>query len=136
VKFAIPIVPPGRQTRSSSAAVARWSGAKIAPNADVTPSNSASPNGSACASATTRSSSAPAAAASTRPAVKCSGVMSLATTSAPACAARIATFLVPHATSSTRRPGPIAQASTSTRPTSRTVSFARTGGSRRAPTRA
>ena len=124
VKLAMPIVPPGRQTRTSSSATVWWSGAKIAPSAEVTASNSPSPNGSACASACTHSSSTPCAAASRRPAAKCSGVMSLATTLAPASAARIATLPVPAATSSTRWPGPIAQASTTTGPISQTSSFA------------
>ena len=43
VHAATAIVPPGRVTRSSSAAVAAWSGANIEPNTDVTRSNSASP---------------------------------------------------------------------------------------------
>ncbi len=72
-------------------------------------------------------------AASRRPASKFSGVRSEATTSAPASAARIATFPVPAATSSTRWPAPIPQASTSTGPSSQTVCFANRG-SRRAPT--
>ena len=42
VKLSIPIVPPGRHTRSSSSATAAWSGAKIAPNEEVTTSNSLS----------------------------------------------------------------------------------------------
>ena len=104
----MPIVPPGRHTRTSSRATAWWSPAKIAPNEDVTTSNSPSPNGSASASASTQSSSTPRAQASARPAAKFSGVRSEATTRAPAAAARSATFPLPAATSSTRCPGPIA----------------------------
>ena len=66
----------------------------------------------------------PAVAASRRPASKFSGVRSEATTRAPASAARIATFPVPAATSSTRWPAEIPQASTNTGPTSHTVAFA------------
>ena len=51
MKFAIPIVPPGRQTRSISSATARWSGAHIAPTDEITASNSPSAKGSASASA-------------------------------------------------------------------------------------
>ena len=56
VKFSIPILPPGRHTRSISSATAWWSGAKIAPKEEVTTSNSPSPKGSASASASTHSS--------------------------------------------------------------------------------
>ena len=42
----MPILPPGRQTRSSSRAVFSWSGANIAPKVDSTTSNEASSNGS------------------------------------------------------------------------------------------
>ena len=125
MKLAIPIVPPGRHTRTSSSATAAWSGAKIAPNDEVTASNSPSAKGSSCASACTHSSSTPRSLASRLPAAKCSGVMSLATTVAPASAARIATLPVPAATSSTRWPGPIPQASTTTGPISQTSSFAK-----------
>jgi hypothetical protein len=125
VKLIIPIVPPGLQTRSSSPATAWWSGAKMAPSAEVTTSNSPSANGSASASASTQSSSTPLARASRRPASKFSGVRSDAVTRAPASAARIATLPDPVATSSTRCPGATPQASTSTGPSPQTVSRAK-----------
>ena len=50
VQLASAIVPPGRVTRSSSAATRSWSGANIEPKTDVTASNEASANGSASAS--------------------------------------------------------------------------------------
>ena len=50
VQLASAIVPPGRQTRSSSAAACSWSGANIEPKTDVTASKEASGNGSASAS--------------------------------------------------------------------------------------
>ncbi len=115
MKLAITIVPPGRQTRCSSRATACWSAAKIAPNAEVTTSNSPSANGSASASASTHSTDRPPAAR--RPASRLSGVRSEATTSAPASAARSATLPVPAATSSTRMPGRTPAASISTGPT-------------------
>jgi hypothetical protein len=125
VKLARPIVPPGRHTRVSSAEARRWSGTNITPKHDVTTSKAPSSNGNDSASASTHSSSTPQALASRRPASKLSGVRSAATTPAPACAARIATFPDPAATSSTRWPGPIAHASTITGPTSQTVAFAK-----------
>ena len=104
VKLIIPITPPGRQTRSSSLAVASWFGANIAPKHEVTTSNSPSPKGSASASPSIHSRSTPASRAARRPASKFSGVTSDATTLAPACAARMATLPVPAATSRTRWP--------------------------------
>ena len=80
MKLIIPIVPPGRVTRISSRATARWSGAKIAPAALVTTSNAPSANGRSCASASTHSISSPRASASRRPSSSCSGVMSHAVT--------------------------------------------------------
>jgi hypothetical protein len=49
VQLITPIVPPGRQTRTSSSAARCWSGANCTPIAEITASNSPSPNGSACA---------------------------------------------------------------------------------------
>jgi hypothetical protein len=46
----MPIRPPGRQTRSSSAAVRSWSGANIAPQVDRTTSKEASEKGRSSAS--------------------------------------------------------------------------------------
>ena len=89
----------------------------------MTTSNDASSNGSRSASASAHSSSTPAAFARARPASNSSGVRSLATTSAPRCAAGIAALPVPDATSSTRAPGAISHASTSRGPSgSRNVS--------------
>ena len=55
------MVPPGRQTRSSCSATARWLPANIAPKHDVTTSKAASSNGSASASPSIQSSVLPAA---------------------------------------------------------------------------
>ena len=84
VQLSRPIVPPGRQTRTSSSAAGWWCGANMTPRQDSTVSNSPSANGSASASASSHSSSAPRRAASCRPASNSSGVRSLATTFAPA----------------------------------------------------
>ena len=73
VQFAIPIRPPGRQTRRSSAAVFGWSGANIAPKVESTTSNDASSNGSSWASPSTNSTSSPSAAARSRPFASSSG---------------------------------------------------------------
>ena len=51
VQLARPIRPPGRQTRSSSAADFAWSGANITPKVESTASKLASSKGSASASA-------------------------------------------------------------------------------------
>ena len=51
VQFSIPIVPPGRQTRTSSSATSWWWGANIAPIDDMTTSNDSSSNGRFSASA-------------------------------------------------------------------------------------
>ncbi len=115
------MVPPGRHTRVSSLATQPWSGANMAPSDEVTTSNSPSRKGSASASASTHSSSTPCSAASPLPAAKFSGVRSEATTSAPASAARIATFPVPAATSNTRWPSVIPHRSTTIGPRSQTV---------------
>ena len=114
-------MPPGRQTRTSSFATSWWWGANIAPIDEMTTSNEASSNGSASASASTQSRSSPS--ARRRPASSSSGVRSLAVTSAPARAAGIDALPVPAATSRTRIPGPMPQASTSRGPSgSRNVS--------------
>ena len=42
VQLSTPIVPPGRQTRTSSSAACWWCGANITPMQDITTSNSAS----------------------------------------------------------------------------------------------
>ena len=105
VQLSRAIVPPGRQTRTSSSATAWWWGANIAPIADMTTSNEPSSNGRRSASASTQSSSTPAASARLRPASSSSGVRSLATTLAPRCAAGMAALPVPAATSRTRMPG-------------------------------
>ena len=83
VQLIIPMVPPGRHTRTSSSAVRWWSGANIAPTQDSTTSNASASNGSASASASTHSSSTPAAAAARRPASNSSGVRSEAMTVGP-----------------------------------------------------
>jgi hypothetical protein len=89
----------------------------------MTTSNEASANGRRSASASAHSSSTPASFARARPASSSSGVRSLATTSAPRCAAGIDALPVPAATSRTRMPGPMPQASTSRGPSgSRNVS--------------
>ena len=51
VQLSTPMVPPGRQTRTSSSAACWWCGANITPMAEITTSNSASSYGSASASA-------------------------------------------------------------------------------------
>ena len=56
VQLSSPIVPPGRQTRTSSSATSWWWGANIAPIDDMTTSNDSSSNGRFSASASTHSS--------------------------------------------------------------------------------
>ena len=51
VQFAMPILPPGLQTRASSCAALSWFGVNITPKVDSTTSNEASGNGSFSASA-------------------------------------------------------------------------------------
>ncbi len=103
-----PIVPPGRQTRTSSRAAAAWSGANMCPNVDVTTSKLCSSNGSSAASPTTHSMSTPAWDARLRPAANHASVRSQATTSAPRTAAGIATAPpLPAPTSSSRTPDPM-----------------------------
>ena len=119
VQLSRPMVPPGRQTRTSSSATAWWWGANIAPIEDMTTSNEASSNGRCSASASTQSSSRPSRSATSRPASSSSGVRSLAVTSAPRSAARIAALPVPAATSSTRWPASTPAASTSRGPRGR-----------------
>ena len=116
VKFIIPMTPPGRQTRRSSLAVASWFGANIAPKHEVTTSNSASAKGSDFRIALDPVERDAASRAARRPASKCSGVRSDATTLAPACAARMATLPVPAATSRTRWPAVTPHASDEQRP--------------------
>ena len=117
------MVPPGRQTRTSWSATSWWCGANIAPIEDITTSKDSSSNGRFSASASTHSSSTPAALARSRPASNSSGVRSLAVTSAPFSAATIEALPVPAATSRTFRPGPMPAASTSRGPSgSRNVS--------------
>ncbi len=123
VQLNSPIVPPGRQTRTSSSATSWWWGANIAPIEDMTTSNDPSSNGRLSASASTHSRVSPSASARVRPASRSSGVRSLAVTFAPACAAGIDALPVPAATSRTSIPGPIPQASTRRGPSgSRNVS--------------
>ena len=76
VQLIIPMVPPGRHTRTSSSAVAWCRGANIAPTQDSTTSNPSAGKGSASTSASTHSSSTPAAAACLRPTSNSSGVRS------------------------------------------------------------
>ena len=83
VQLASPIVAPGRETRTSSAAAASWCGANITPTQDMTTSNEPSAKGRASASPCRQSSSTPAASAVRRPASSSSGARSLATTRAP-----------------------------------------------------
>ena len=110
------MVPPGLHTRTSSSATSWWCGANIAPMQDITTSNDSSSNGSRSASASTHSSSTPAACAHWRPGSKNSGVRSLATTLAPRCAAGIDALPVPAPTSRTRIPSRMPHASTSRGP--------------------
>ena len=63
VQLSRPIVPPGRQTRTSSSATGWWNGANIAPIADMTTSKDASSNGRCSASASAQRSSRPSASA-------------------------------------------------------------------------
>ena len=56
----------GRQTRNSSSAVRRWSGANMWPKVEMTRSKLASSNGSSCASASIHSTSTIASAARSR----------------------------------------------------------------------
>ena len=123
VQLSRPIVPPGRQTRTSSSAASWWCGANMTPIEDMTTSNDSSSNGRLSASAGTHSRSSPSASGAPAPASSSSGVRSLAVTSAPRCAAGIEALPVPAATSRTRTPWPIPHASTSRGPSgSRNVS--------------
>lgn len=124
VQLISPIVPPGRQTRSSSSAVSWWCGANMTPTQDITVSNAPSAKGSASASASCQRSSAPRAAASRCPTSISSGVRSEAITSPPASAAGMAAFPDPAAMSSTRSPRFTPQASTRTGPRAPTTSLA------------
>ena len=127
VQLIIPMVPPGRHTRTNSSAVAWWCGANIAPTQDITTSKLLSANGIASASASTHSSSTPRSAAIRRPASNSSGVRSLAVTIAPAAAAGMAALPEPAATSRTRSPALTPQARTSSGPNSG-ISSAATAG--------
>ncbi len=114
VQLAIPILPPGLQTRSSSAAACSCSGANIAPKTEVTTSNSPSPKGSSAASPSTNSTSSRSAAARSRPRSSSAGTKSTPTTPPQERrAAASAALPLPQATSRTRSPGTIASASAS-----------------------
>ena len=67
VQLSSAIVPPGRQTRTSSAAVRSWSGTNIEPRQESTTSKAPSANGSSAASPSIHSSVAPRWAAAARP---------------------------------------------------------------------
>ena len=115
------IRPPGRQTRTSSAAAAQWSGANIAPKVEITRSKLASSNGRSWASASIQATSTPASAARRRACSNSSGVTSQPTTFAPRCAAGIATFPpVPVPTSTRSMPGSIPTRSRTRAPTGST----------------
>ena len=124
VQLSIPIVPPGRHTRTSSSATSWWCGANIAPIDDITTSNDPSSNGRLLGvGLDPLELERPAASARRRPASSSSGVRSLAVTFAPRSAAGIDALPVPAATSRTRMPGPMPHASTSRGPSgSRNVS--------------
>ena len=119
------MVPPGRHTLTSSSAVAWWSGANIAPIADITTSYDASANGSAIASAVRHSMSSPRSRARRFPISSSSGVRSVAVTLAPMAAAGMLAAPVPAATSSTRSPAPSPLHSTSLAPWARIRSLMR-----------
>ena len=104
--------PPGRQTRASSDATARWSGAKIAPTDDVTMSKLASGYGSASASPTSNVTSTPRSAACLRAVSTRAGDRSAPVTVAPVAAAMKASSPVPQPTSSQSRPGAPSTAAT------------------------
>jgi hypothetical protein len=112
VQLSSAIVPPGRQTRTSSSAATWWCGANITPIADMTTSNVASSNGRCSASATAQSRSRSGDSTRRRPASSSSGVRSVATTVAPRSAAGIEALPVPAATSSTRDHDPTPAAAT------------------------
>ena len=103
---------PGRQTRASSDATARWSGAKIAPTDDVTMSKLSSGYGRASASPTSNVTSAPRSAACLRAVSTRAGERSAPVTVAPVAAAMKASSPVPQPTSSQSRPGAPPTAST------------------------
>ena len=67
VQLARAIVPPGLQTRSSSAAACAWSGANMEPKTDVTASKEPSGKGSDSASPSKSSTERPSASARRRP---------------------------------------------------------------------
>ena len=110
--------PPGRQTRSSSPAVARWSGANMAPTVDSTTSKWSSGKGRSWASANSQVRASPRARAARSPTASSCGQMSVAMTSAPVAAAGRAALPVPAPTSSTRWPARTPAAATTARPIS------------------
>ena len=97
VQLQIPNLPPGRRTRAISRAATSCRGANMQPKVETTRSKLASSNGSASASPSTQATSTPSFAASRRPSSSSSGVRSSPATRAPAAAARMAAFPVPHA---------------------------------------
>ena len=105
VKLIIPIVPPGRQTRTSSSATACWSGRKDrAERGRDDVELAVSERERLGVRLDPVEIDAGGLGPRVRPASRLSGVRSDATTSAPVSAARIATVPVPAATSSTRWP--------------------------------
>ena len=103
---AAPIVPPGRQTRTSSSATSWWCGANIAPIEDITTSKDSSSNGRFSASASTQSSSTPSASRAGAAGVEQLGrEVAGGHRARRAAAAGIEALPVPAATSRTRMPG-------------------------------
>ena len=117
VQQATATAPPGRQTRSISSAVRRWSGANMWPKVEITRSKLASSKGSSCASASIQSTSTIASAARSRASESSAGEKSSPVTLAPLRAAGIVALPVPQATSSTSIPGSSPERSTTTSPT-------------------
>lgn len=94
----VPIRPPARYTRASSAAACSWLGANITPKLDVTTSKLSSSYGSSSASAKPKLIGKDSSAASFFAVSTNTGEKSDAVTTAPARAARTATAPVPVAT--------------------------------------
>ncbi len=105
VQLHIPIAPPGRHTRTSSAAIRSWSGANMQPKVDRTRSKLSGLKGIASASPSTQSTSTIASAARSRAMSSNSGTRSSPTARAPRRTAGIVALPVPQATSSTSIPG-------------------------------
>jgi len=107
---AIATRPPGASTRRISPTAAARSGKNCRPCWHVTASKESSGKGSASALPAMKAMPSD----SSRATTSIGGARSIPVTDAPACASRRLSAPVPHATSSTRDPDPVPDASTTT----------------------